>query len=85
MKVTNCFRSASGDARDLVGKDTKDSVPLSMTNRKYGLRSVRQPRLQASPQSMHKSVPGGEKSGVVVLVFTVAPSLPMLSMLAVAP
>ena len=45
-------------------KGQKYSVPLSMTNRKYQLRSGRQPRLQASPQSMRKSVPGGKKSGV---------------------
>jgi len=31
---------------------------------------------------MRKSVPGGEKNGVVVLAFAAAPSLPML---AVAP
>ena len=66
----------------MVGKDTKYSVPLFMTNTKYQLRSGKKPRLQASPQSMRKSVPGGEKSGVVVLVFTTVPSLPML---AVAP
>ena len=28
---------------------------------------------------MRKSVPGGEKSGVVVLAFATAPSLPMLA------
>jgi len=55
----------------LVGKDTKYSVPLSMTSRKYQLRSGRQPRLQTFPQSMRKSVPGGEKSDVVVLALVV--------------
>jgi len=62
------------DARVLVGKDTKYPVPLSMTNRKYRLRLGRQLRLQASPQSMRKSVLGGEKSGVVALALVVAPS-----------
>ena len=45
-----------------------------MTNRKYRSRSGRQPRLQASPHSMRKSVPGGEESGVVVLALVVPPS-----------
>ena len=37
-EVTNCFRSAGGDARVLVGKDTRYSVPLSMTNRKIPIK-----------------------------------------------
>jgi len=41
---------------------------------KHRLRSGRQPRLQASPQSIRKSVPGGEKNGVIVLALVVAPS-----------
>ena len=44
VRVTNCLRSANGDARVLLGKDTKYLVPLSTTNRKYRLRSGRQPR-----------------------------------------
>ena len=38
------------------------------------IRSGRQPRLQASPQSVCKSVPGCEKGGVEVLALVVAPS-----------
>jgi len=45
----NCFRSASTDARVLV---TWYLLVTAMTNRKYQLRSGRQPRLQASSQSM---------------------------------
>ena len=65
--VYSQISNLSASEGDKVWKDTKYSLPLSTTNRKYRLRSGRQPRLQASPQSMRKSVPGGEKSGVVLV------------------
>jgi len=59
------LRGTRGDDRVLVGYVAQCSVPLSRMSRKYLSRYGDLPRLQASAQSILKSVPGGD--GVLVV------------------
>ena len=60
MVAMYCLRSTSGNDLVLVEYVAQCSVPLSKMSKKYLSRYGDQPRMQASAQSIFKSVPRGD-------------------------
>ena len=69
MVLMYCLRSIRGDDRVLVGYDAQCSMPLSKMSRKYLSRYGDLPRLQASAQSILRSMPGGDGAVVGSIFF----------------